>query len=129
MLAVDTNIVVRYVVRDDAAQSERARRVVEAGPVLVTPTVILESEWVLRSLYGFSPSEVVTALEGFCGTPNIEVGEASAVRQALNFAKHGMDFADALHLAQAVQCDAFVTFDRKLARKARGVGGVAVRLA
>ena len=129
MLAVDTNVVVRYLVKDDEAQSARAVEIVESGPVFVSVTVILECEWVLRSFYGFSRSQVADTLAAFCGAPNVEVGQAWAVRQALGFAKHGVDFADALHLAQAEPYKAFVTFDRKVQRKARGLGGVAARLA
>ncbi len=51
MLAVDTNIVLRYLVKDDAAQSARARDIVESAPIFVSLTVVLECEWVLRSLY------------------------------------------------------------------------------
>jgi predicted nucleic-acid-binding protein len=129
MLAVDTNVVLRYLVKDGDAQSARARDLIERGPVFVAPTVVLECEWVLRSFYGFSRSEVVGALEAFCGAPKIVVGEAAAVKRAFRLAERGLDFADALHLAQAEGCEAFVTFDKRFARKSRELGGVTVRLA
>ncbi|HME83523.1 MAG TPA: type II toxin-antitoxin system VapC family toxin [Roseiarcus sp.] len=129
MLAVDTNIVIRYLVKDDDAQSARARDVVRSGPIFLSPTVVLECEWVLRTLYGFSRSEVVRALEALCGTPDVSVGEAAAVKRAFQLAELGVDFADALHLAQAGDCEAFVTFDKRLARKAKGLIDTPVRLA
>ncbi len=127
MLAIDTNVVVRYLVRDDEAQSSRAREVVASGPVFVSATVVLECEWVLRSLYGFAQREVVRALRGFCGGPDVVVGNSPAVGRALDLADLGMDFADALHLAQAAECEAFVTFDKRLVRKARALVDTPVR--
>jgi predicted nucleic-acid-binding protein len=63
MLAVDTNVVVRYLVKDDEVQLARATEIVENNPIFVSPTVILESEWVIRNSYGFSRSAVIGALE------------------------------------------------------------------
>jgi predicted nucleic-acid-binding protein len=129
MLAVDTNIVLRFLVKDDDAQSARARDVLGGGAIFVPLTVVLECEWVLRSLYGFSRPAVIAALEAFCGAPGVAVGEAAAVKRALRLARQGLDFADALHLAQASQCEAFVTFDKRLARKAERLAEARVRLA
>jgi len=129
MLAVDTNVVVRYLVKDDEAQLARATEIVESGPIFISPTVILESEWVLRSFYDFSRSAVIDALKAFCGAPDVKVGEAAAVKRAFQLAERGLDFADALHLAQAQGCEAFVTFDKRLAKKAGELDGLVVRLA
>ena len=129
MIAVDTNVVVRYLVKDDDAQSARARDILQGAAIFISPTVVLECAWVLRSLYGFSHRQVVGALEAFCGTPNVNVGEAAAIKRAFRLTELGLDFADALHLALAEYCEAFVTFDRRLAKRADRLGGVAVRLA
>jgi predicted nucleic-acid-binding protein len=129
MLAVDTNVVVRYLVKDDDAQSSRARDIVLSAPIFMSPTVVLECDWVLRSLYGFSRRQALGALEAFCGTPNVNVGEAAAVKRAFQLTELGLDLADALHLAQAEDCEAFVTFDRRLARRARRLIDTPVRLA
>jgi len=128
MLAVDTNVVIRYLVKDDDVQSKRAREIVESGPVFIPATVVLECNWVLRSLYGFSHTEVMRALRAFCGAQGISVGDAAAVDLAFRLAELGLDFADALHLAQAQSCEAFVTFDKRLAKRANGFDGVVVRL-
>ena len=129
MLAVDTDIVVRCLVKDDDAQSARARGIVRSGPIFVPLTVVLECEWVLRSLYGFSRAAVIAALEAFCGAPGVAVGDAAAVKRAFRLAEKGLDFADALHLAQSHDCEAFVTFDKRLVRSARKLDGIPIRAA
>ena len=69
MRAIDTNVVVRYLTGDDPVQAPKARAAVDAGPVFASTTALLESEWVLRSVYGFSAIEVAQALRDFAGLP------------------------------------------------------------
>src|SRR5208282_6419013 len=124
----DTNLVVRYLVRDDAAQLERATGVIESNEVFVTATVVLESEWVLRDFYELPSADTLHALRRFCGLETVTLSNAAAIEQALSFAEQGVEFADALHLAQCDDCEAFVTFDKGLARKAKRLAEVRVRL-
>lgn len=119
MFAIDTNIVIRFLVNDDPDQSAKARDFIAREKVFVALTVILEAEWVLRSGYGFDRATVVKALRAFAGLPNILIDNRAALASALEWAEAGMDFADALHLAQAVDCEAFISFDGRLARAAR----------
>lgn len=121
MLAVDTNVVVRYLTDDDPAQAEVARKLVANHPILLLKTVLLESEWVLRSMYRFSRSEVGDGLRAFAQLRTVSVQEPMQVWQALDWFAAGMDFADALHLASANtdDCKAFATFDRKFAATAK----------
>jgi predicted nucleic acid-binding protein len=127
MLAVDTNVVVRFLTRDHPEQAARAKQLIDDNEVLVATTVLLESEWVLRSRYGFSRAETVAALRGFAGLPQVWVEDPALAAKALDWTARGMDFADALHLARAVRCQAFVSFDRRLAAAARRIGGMTVR--
>jgi predicted nucleic-acid-binding protein len=127
MLAVDTNLVVRYLTGDHPKQSVRARRLIDAGDVYVGITVMLEAEWVLRSVYGYQPGDVCGALRAFAGLPGMAVEDETLVAMALDRVEHGMDFADALHLGKASHCEAMVTFDRKFIRAAKAVGIEAVR--
>ena len=120
MRAVDTNIVVRYLTRDDPGQTVRAQAAVDAGDVFVSTTVLLESEWVLRSIYGLVGSEVTAALRRFAGLPGVTVENSIMVAEAFDRADGGMDFADALHLGTAAQCDEMLTFDRRFIHLARG---------
>ena len=112
MRAVDTNVVVRYLTGDDPEQSARARSAVDAGDVFVSTTVLLESEWVLRSVYGFKGEEVAAALRAFAGLPGVSAENPGVLAEAFDRAERGMDFADALHLGAAARCEAMLTFDR-----------------
>ena len=127
MIAIDTNLVVRYLTGDHPEQSVRARALVDGNPVFVSLTVVLEVEWVLRSAYGFRPTDVTRALRAFAGLPTVTIAEAPLVAAALDLADKGMDFADALHLGQSAHCESFVTFDRKFVKLAEAAGYADVR--
>ena len=119
MRAIDTNVVVRYLTGDDAAQAARARAAIDADDVFVSTTVLLESEWVLRSVYGFGGVEVVAALRAFAGLPNVLVESPVLLAEALERVDLGMDFADALHLGAAGHCNVLLTFDTGFIETAR----------
>lgn len=118
MLAVDTNVVVRYIARDHAAQAASADRLFRNQQILLLKTVVLETEWVLRYRYGFDREAFVVSLRALAGLPYVHLEDASVLAQALDWYAGGMDFADALHLASAQTADQFVTFDRSLGAKA-----------
>jgi predicted nucleic-acid-binding protein len=119
MLAIDTNVVVRFLTADHPQQSAKAKELFERETLYVALTVLLETEWVLRSAYGFEPTRLIVALRAFAGLRNVVVQDAPSLAKALDWAERGMDFADALHLAQAGDCDGFVSFDGRLVRAAR----------
>lgn len=121
MIAVDTNIVVRYLVEDDVAQTDRAEAVLKGDAVLVPKTVLLESEWVLRTRYRFDRAAVAGGLAKLMGLPGIVVEDAAVVARALTWFGQGLDLADALHLASSGHAQAFATFDRALQRDARAL--------
>jgi predicted nucleic acid-binding protein len=81
--------------------------------------VLLETEWVLRSLYGFSAGSLAGALRSLAGLPTIFLEDEPAVARAFDWFKEGLDFADALHLASAGNTRQFATFDRELAKQAK----------
>lgn len=128
MLAIDANVVVRYLTGDHPQQSASARAVVDAGPVFIATTVLLETEWVLRSAYGFRAPQLARALTAFAGLPTVNLESPAVVAAALEAMASGMDFADALHLAAAAGCQAFLTFDKAFAKAAKGLGGAPVRI-
>lgn len=125
--AIDTNLVVRYLIAEPPEQYELACRLIEGGDVFVPVTVVLETEWVLRSNCRLSRGAIVVALRGFAGLGTVTVGEADAVFTALDLFENGMDFADALHLALSQDCEEFVTFDRRLVKSAAASGIAGVR--
>lgn len=123
MLVVDTNVIVRYLTNDDTAQATRARRLLAQQSIFVPLTVLLETEWVLRSVYGFGASAVVHALRAFAGLPRVTLESPETAALAFDWVEQGMDFADALHLAAARKHDGLATFDKTLARAARKLAG------
>jgi predicted nucleic-acid-binding protein len=123
VIAVDTNILVRYLVEDDVAQTDRAEVVLRAGAVLLLKSVLLETEWVLRSIYRFERRAIVDGITGLLGLPGVEIEDRPAVGRALDWYGQGLDFADALHLASSGRAEAFATFDGTLRSKARALTG------
>jgi predicted nucleic acid-binding protein len=128
MLAIDTNIIVRYLTGDDPKQAEQARALIDREDVFVCTTVLLEAAWVLQATYEYARRQVVTALRDFAGLPHVTVEDPGLAAQALAWAAAGMDFAYALHLAKTSGCDGFVTFDRRFARVSAKVAGIALRV-
>ncbi|MFN4088041.1 MAG: type II toxin-antitoxin system VapC family toxin [Alphaproteobacteria bacterium] len=127
MRAIDTNVLIRFVTGDDGTQALRARALIEAGDIFVATTVLLECEWVLRSAYDFDPGRIAAAFRAFAGLPGVTLEDPRRIARALDWTERGMDFADALHLAGAEGCSAFLTFDRRLAEIAADLSGTAVR--
>jgi predicted nucleic-acid-binding protein len=123
MIALDTNVVVRFLTRDDPGPAVRARALIETGAAFVPRTVVLETEWVLRTIYRFDRGAIAAGLMRLLGLPGVEIEDRPTVARALDWCGQGVDFADALHLASSTQAEAFATFDRALRRKARAVRG------
>lgn len=119
MYVVDTNVVVRYVTNDDDLQSPIARRFIDANQVRVPWTVILETEWVLRSAHKLARDRILSIMRQFAGLPTVFIDDAPRVATALEWFEQGMDFSDALHLAGCADDESFGTFDRKLAAAAK----------
>ncbi len=128
MLAIDTNLIVRYLTADHPKQSPKAKALIDSEEVFVCTTVLLETERVLRAVYGFAPVEVAKALGAFAGLPSVTLEDSALAAKALDWTVRGMDFADALHLAKAQSCDAFVSFDRRFAKAAKVLIGIEVRV-
>ncbi|MEB4592623.1 type II toxin-antitoxin system VapC family toxin [Candidatus Thiothrix sp. Deng01] len=121
MIAVDTNLLVRYVVNDDREQALVAATFFDENPCLVQHTVLLETVWVLaaKSTYNMPREEVVSWIRRILGLPNVSIRDEKAVGKALEWYEGGMDFADALHFATSHDVKGFVTFDRRMRNKAR----------
>ena len=120
MIAVDTNILVRLITRDDESQVTRAKALFEKNDIFIGKTVLLETEWVLRFCYELSRDAILNALKNTVGLPQIMVEDGLAVARALAFFEEGMDFADAMHLASGQDAGQFATFDERLKKRATG---------
>jgi predicted nucleic-acid-binding protein len=127
MIAIDTNVIVRYLVADEPEQFRRATALIEGEAVFISSTVVLEAEWVLRVSYRLDRAAILGALRRFADLPTVAFENLIILAQALDWAEQGMDFADALHLAGGAGCDAFASFDRALQRTAAKLGAPEVR--
>lgn len=124
MIGLDTNVLVRYIVRDDPAQTAKADAVVdrldpdEQG--FVSVLVVAELHWTLLRAYRFSRSDCAAVIAGLLASSELRVEDAALVRRALGRVGQGADLADALigELAAAAGCTATVTFDQRAARQA-----------
>jgi predicted nucleic-acid-binding protein len=123
MRAVDTNVLARYYLRDDPAQARCAAGILAGGGVFVPKTVILELEWVLRSVAGQPADKVADCLAHLIALPGVTIEDHDEVEDALRHCRRGVDFADALHLAASQACSELLTFDnRGYARRAIKLG-------
>lgn len=118
MIAVDTNIVVRLLVKDDERQYHKSVELFQQHEIFISNTVILETEWVLRFAYKFKPGEICQAFRFIFGLPNVEIDNSHSTAQALGWYENGLDFADAIHLATSLHCTAFYTFDDRFMKRA-----------
>ncbi len=126
MIGIDTNVLVRYVVRDDAAQAERAKVVFDElsseHPGFLSVIVLVETYWVLTRSYDFSQHQTIGVLARLADVAELVVQDAALVHKALQQAAAGADFADSLisQAGLAAGCTATITFDRRAA----GTGGM-----
>ena len=119
MLGIDTNVLVRYLVRDDQLQYERARRLInrEAGrgePVMVSLLVLLETESVLRSRYELAKTEILVAVSALLDAADLAFEDEPSVEHAVYSWKDSpANFADCLIEARNLRlgCNATATFD------------------
>jgi predicted nucleic-acid-binding protein len=124
MLGVDTNVLVRFLVRDDEAQFEKARKLIKrevaAGRrVFVSQLVLLETEWVLRSRYSLPKNLIIETISGLLDTTDVRFEDEPSIEEALFIWKDATaDFADCLIGAKnrRLGCRATATFDVKAAR-------------
>lgn len=121
MISVDTNVIVRLLTKDDVEQFQQSLKLFQEKEIFICDTVILETEWVLRFAYKFSPSEIDQAFTRLFGLANVYLANANAIAQVLEWHQQGLDFADAFHLAQSQHCSQLYTFDRKFLNKAENL--------
>ena len=124
MPALDTNVLVRYIVQDDETQLAAARRLIrksiDDGHALFVPiTVALEIEWVLRSNFEYSKDRVMAILSNLLSAAELTFESERALEVALHlYRDSSADFADCLHIALASQARELPlwTFDKRAAK-------------
>jgi predicted nucleic acid-binding protein len=128
MTSVDTNVIVRLLTGDDPRQAAAARSLFAADFIWIGKTVLLETAWVLGSVYGFEESAIREALTRLLGLPNVQAEDASGMTAALRLGAQGLELADAIHLCSRPHNSDFVSFDAAFIRRAKRAGVKAVAL-
>ena len=122
MIALDTNLLARLLLRDDTAQHARVKALLQTEQVFTAPvTVLLELVWVLEA-NDCTPAEIERGMQLLLGLRNFRPPRADSVLTALRAYAQGVDFADALHLSLSGGDDAFMSFDKAFVRKAANLG-------
>ena len=123
MIGIDTNVLVRYIAQDDAAQSAQATQLIEQvcsaqAPGFIGVVVLVELVWVSESCYGATRAEVVEILRRILSIRQLVVQEAELVWKALRLFESGKaDFSDCVieRTADATGCTKTMTFDQQAA--------------
>lgn len=131
MLGVDTNVLIRYLIRDDQSQYEKARRLIDrevgkGDSLLVSLLVLLKTEWVLRSRYDLPKSDVLAAFSAMLEAADLAFEDEPSIEHAIFLWKDSSaDFADCLIDARNLRlgCRATATFDGR-ALKLKGFAAV-----
>jgi predicted nucleic-acid-binding protein len=114
-IAVDTNVLVRAVVRDDPKQARAAAKVLtDAELIAVATPCLCEFVWVLQRVYDFQPSDVATAIRALLAAANVEANRP-AIEAGLSVLEAGGDFADGVIAYEGnwLGGETFVSFDKK----------------
>jgi predicted nucleic-acid-binding protein len=122
MTGLDTNVLVRYLIKDDKKQAERAtafirKATADGESCLINSIVLCELVWVLESAYEYEKKEIVSVLEKILVTKQLEVESKDIVRQAIHDYRAGSgDIADYVigRVNQSQGCEHTATFDRAL---------------
>ncbi len=124
MLALDTNVILRYLVQDNEVQAEAAGSLIESltadRPGFICREVTVEMVWVLERSYRFTRSQIADVLVEMTLTQGLVFeAEDDVVRAALQYRQGGPGFADLMILAAVTRAEAdpLYTFDRALSRK------------
>ncbi|MCG8380600.1 MAG: type II toxin-antitoxin system VapC family toxin [Gammaproteobacteria bacterium] len=127
MIAIDTNIIVRLLTKDDAKQYSISRKLLDCEDIFISDTVILETEWVLRFAYDFEPTQICNAFRKLFGLQNVTLSNQFNIAQAIDWHESGLDFADAFHLALSQNVKTFKTFDEKFIKRSKNLSQCTVQ--
>jgi predicted nucleic-acid-binding protein len=125
MRALDTNVLARFFI-DDADDAQAAKQRPAAIAALsarsfVSVTVLLELEWVMRGFYELPKKEISRVLRALASIEHVTLEDRDAVLVAFDAFDKGIDIADALHIVRSSRASGFATFDRRLAKRAKGL--------
>ena len=118
MIGIDTNVLVRLIADDDLAQSSAANLLRQDNQLFVSLTVVMESEWVLRSAYRWSRRRIADALAILTSLENLDFELVEWVEWAIARYLEGADFADMIHIVANKENARLATFDKRLSKQA-----------
>jgi predicted nucleic-acid-binding protein len=124
MIGLDTNVVIRYLVQDDAIQSSLASKIIdslsETSRGFISIVTLVEISWVLTRAYGVDRDTLSGTIRGLLDSAEITVEQADAARTVIPLVHNGADFADAIiaQLGELAGCESTVTFDRRASTRA-----------
>lgn len=127
MIAIDTNIIVRLMTRDDEEQYQKSLKLFQNKNIFIADTVVLETEWVLRFAYKLKSVEICQAFRKVFGLPNVYLTNERLILQVIEWYENGLDFSDAFHLASSHHCLEFYTFDEKFIKKSQNLSSSTVK--
>jgi predicted nucleic-acid-binding protein len=119
MIGIDTNIVLRYLLKDDAALSPRALEIIAGNDCFVSRAALTEVVYTLESYYRSSRADIGRALNALLSVHRVTVEDRAVTERAVSWYKAGMDFGDAMIAASSHGSARVATFDRDFARLAR----------
>ncbi|HIV16807.1 MAG TPA: PIN domain-containing protein [Candidatus Alectryocaccobium stercorigallinarum] len=110
---IEANVILRYLLKDDAEMSEKAKRVIEEG-AYATPEIITEVIYVLKGVYNVPRMEIGETLIEFLGEINME--NSAVVYGAIQlFSQTSLDFVDCILISRhKILGDEIISFDKKL---------------
>ena len=117
MIAFDTNLLIRLATNDMPQQAEIAEKLLKSNQVFISRTVLLETEWVLRSRYKIIAKQIGSFLSALLNQDNIIIENQQQIEHALKWYELGADFADAMHLAVCEKSPLY-TFDKDFCKVA-----------
>lgn len=118
MIAIDTDVLVRFLVKDHEIQYRASHKLFATTELFIADTVVLETERVLRYAYELDAETICDAFRKVFGLPNVYLSNARRMAQVIDWYAAGFDFADALHLIASEGCEYLKTFDADFIRRA-----------
>lgn len=126
MKAIDTNILARFFLEIENNPKSVQQKIIAtkilSKPVYVSLTVILEFEWVMRGVYKLDKPTILNIYRALQRLPTVTIEDKAILDNVLLLFEQGLGFADALHLAQTLSLQGFITFDNNFYKRAKKLG-------
>ena len=123
MIALDTNVILRFLTRTPETHFKAARALFESGGLFISSPVIFEVFFTLTgTVLAVADADALDALDALFALPGVTVQDRAAFETAIGYARQGLPFKDACVLAFSHPASELVTFDRQFAKRANKLG-------